>query len=592
MTTQPPYSTRSDSIEVKLKLLRQACDGNRRDLAMSLLESMKDTLQYEEQRTLPTATPISGAGDAVPVEDLPQAWRNWARGWSWCKLLELQETAGLARSTEPVNIPVAFPAAQTTDLRREIRVARVDASGCLRQVVSQVYGERFEQEERHCRLVFAADVAAGTKATFVVFYGNELAELPRYSTDLRVDGEGWGLDIENDHYVANLSRQMGQMERLTYKRDHGLTLFAGGEGHGEPPNIDWAHDYVPEGRLHKVRVTNWAECPNYEVVKGPLCIQVRRWGFPHSPGHPLYTPSRMHVDVTYTFYAGVPYFFKSGRMDILADGEYTIRDDEWVFSGYSFNGTVWMDRNGALHEGDIPEEQQQDLQGVGFFHRNSKDAFIALRLSHEAQNYDHLVSTGKPFDYDGHGQVWARYPAGDKNIRSGAALTQENAYLIAPYDGPGPVQDTRERLMHPLQVTPGGDLSAATENPGRLARLGEVETEGGPLKRAIWEAMRETKDAMFYQNDANVVDMGYIYDLRLEEDVAHVTLTMPHKGRPKHGFLHRPGPTPHTPLCNRLRQIDGVRDIVIHFTWEPAWTAARVTARGRANMGLEEVGQG
>jgi metal-sulfur cluster biosynthetic enzyme len=148
-------------------------------------------------------------------------------------------------------------------------------------------------------------------------------------------------------------------------------------------------------------------------------------------------------------------------------------------------------------------------------------------------------------------------------------LTQESAYLIAPYDGPGPVQDARERLMHPLQVTAGGvPAAAATENPGRLARLGEIEEEGGPLKRAIWEAMRETRDAMFYENDANVVDMGYIYDLRLEDEVAHVTLTMPHKGRPKHGFLHRPGPTPKTPLRNRLCEIDGVRDVVIHFTWE------------------------
>jgi metal-sulfur cluster biosynthetic enzyme len=549
-----------------------------------------DTLQYEKQRTLPAETPLSGPEDAVSVSDLPDSWRSFARGWSWCKLLELDETAGLDRTNEPINIPVAFPADRTTDLRREVRVARVDEEGRLRQVVSQVYGDRFERGERHCRLVFAADVVANASVTFVVFFGNDLAELPRYTTDLRVEGERWGLDIENDFYVAKMSRQMGQMEQLTYKRDHGLTLFAGGEGHGEPPNIDWAHDYVPEGRLHKVRVTNWAECPNYEVVKGPLCVQVRRWGFPHSPGHPLYTPSRLHVDVTYTFYAGLPYFFKSGRMDILADGQYTIRDDEWVFSGYSFNGTVWMDRDGTLHEGEIPAEHTKDLHGVGFFHRGSKDAFIALRLAHEAENYDALVSTGRPFDYDGHGQVWARYPAGDPNFVAGAVLTQESAYLIAPYDGPGPVQDARERLMHPLQVTTGGEpAAAAKENPGRLARLGEIEEEGGPLKRAIWEAMRETRDAMFYDNDANVVDMGYIYDLRLEEDVAHVTLTMPHKGRPKHGFLHRPGPTPHTPLRNRLCEIDGVRDVVIHFTWEPAWTAARVTAQGRSNMGLEEV---
>ncbi|MDA0334857.1 MAG: hypothetical protein O2782_06815 [bacterium] len=588
--TQPPYATRSDSIEVKMRLLQQAYSNGRRDLAMSLLESMKDTLQYEKQRRLPDSAPLSCAGEALSTRDLPDAWRTWAHGWSWCKVLELHETAGLERTGEPVNIAVAFPESETTDLRREVRVAIVDAAGRLRQTVSQVYHESCERGERHCRLVFAVDLAANSGATVLVFYGNDLAELPRYTTDLSVTGEGWGLDIENDHYVANLSRQMGQMERLTYKRDHGLTLFAGGEGHGEPPNIDWAHDYVPEGRLHKVRVTNWAECPNYEVVRGPLCVQVRRWGFPHSPGHPLYTPSRLHIDVTYTFYAGLPYFFKNGRMDILADGQYTIRDDEWVFSGYSFNGTVWIDHQGKLHEGEIPEQHLQDLHGVGFFHGGSKDAFIALRLAHAAENYEHLVSTGIPFDYDGHGQVWARYPAGDNKIGAGAVLTQESAFLIAPYEGAGPVEETRRRLLQPVQVCPGGKpTAAATENPGRLARLGETDSEGGPLKRAIWEAMRETKDAMFYANDANVVDMGYIYDVRLEEDVAHITLTMPHKGRPRHGFIHRPGPTPHTPLSNRLRQIDGIRDVVIHFTWEPAWTAARVTSQGRANMGLESV---
>ena len=590
MSIQPPYATRSDCIDVKIGLLQKAYAQGRHDLAMSLLESMKDTLHYEKQRALPVDVPLSGAADGIAVGELPPIWCDWARGWSWCKLLEVREMAGLARRNEPVHISVAFPAEGTTDLRREVRVARVDGEGRLRQVVSQVHAEVFERGERHCQLVFAADVAANGRALILVFYGNELAELPRYTTDLTVTGEGWGLDIENDFYVANLSRQMGQMERLTYKRDHGLTLFAGGEGHGEPPNIDWAHDYVPGGRLHKVRVTNWAECPNYEVVKGPLCVQVRRWGFPHSPGHPLYTPSRLHIDVTYTFYAGLPYFFKSGRMDVLSDGQYTIRDDEWVFSGYSFNGTVWIDRDGKLHEGDVPEEQKKDLRGVGFFHRDSKDAFIALRIAHEAANYDELVSPGAAHDYEGHGQVWSRYPAGDPDIKAGAVLTQKNAYLIAPYEGSGPVDETRARLVQPLQVITGSvPTDTASECPGRLARPGEIEEEGGALKRAIWAAMRETKDAMFYQNDANVVDMGYIYDLRLEEDVAHVTLTMPHKGRPRHGFIHRPGPTPHTPLANRLRQVDGVRDVVVHFTWEPAWTAARVTARGRASMGLEEV---
>ena len=78
-------------------------------------------------------------------------------------------------------------------------------------------------------------MAGGTmhqRQTYLVFFGNPDAELPAYPTDLETRGEGFGLDIENDFYKASLSRQMGQLERMSIKRDHGLELFAGGEGHG------------------------------------------------------------------------------------------------------------------------------------------------------------------------------------------------------------------------------------------------------------------------------------------------------------------------------------------------------------------------
>ena len=54
--------------------------------------------------------------------------------------------------------------------------------------------------------------------------------------------------------------------------DSGLAVAsegAHGNGHGEPPNIDWAHDYTTAGAFQKMRVTNWDECPNYEVVRRP-----------------------------------------------------------------------------------------------------------------------------------------------------------------------------------------------------------------------------------------------------------------------------------------------------------------------------------
>ena len=296
-----------------------------------------------------------------------------------------------------MTIRLGVRADQATDLRRELRVARIEADSSLREVPCQVDGVTRDDRGWRCRLLVPADVPGHGRATYLVFFGNRFAERPDYVTDLRVEGEGYGLEITNHHYVARLSRQMGQLERLISRREHGLELYAGGKGHGEPPGIDWAHDYVDRGGFQKLRMRNWAACPNFEVESGPLAVRVRRWGFPHSPVHPLFTPSRVHMDQTYTFYAGRPYFLKEGRIDVIQDVDVeAMRDDEWVFSGYSFTDTLWIDRAGKLREGPVPAAEADDLWGVGFRHRDSRDAFLALWLEHSAEGFDAIGHNGSP----------------------------------------------------------------------------------------------------------------------------------------------------------------------------------------------------
>ena len=82
------------------------------------------------------------------------------------------------------------------------------------------------------------------------------------------------------------------------------------------------------------------------------------------------------------------------------------------------------------------------------------------------------------------------------------------------------------------------------------------------------------------QVDANVVDMGYIYDVRVQGDMVHIIMTMPHRGRPKYNFIANP-------IRDRVLKVDGVRDCVVDFTWEPAWTVARLTDAGREALGLD-----
>jgi metal-sulfur cluster biosynthetic enzyme len=589
-----PFSDRTDSVPEKVRLLQAAYAAGDLDLAMSLSESMKESLIFEQQVQGKLAQPAISADHVVDVEALGKTWARWADGWKHAKPLNLFETVGIERSGEPVDLAIAFRDDQASDLGRELRVARLDsATGALQEIPCQVYAETRRGRERRCQLVFSADVAAHSQASYVVFYGNPLAERPDYATDLRVSGEGYALDIENHHFTARLSHQMGQLERLIYKRQHSLELYAGGKGHGEPPGIDWAHDYVDAEHFQKLRMRNWPACPNHEVVRGPLCARVRRWGFPYSPMHPVFTPSRVHMDQTYVFYAGLPYFFKQGQIDVVKDVDVAaMRDDEWVFSGYSFTDTLWFDHKGKLHEGSVPAASAANLWGVGFFNRQSHDAFIALWLEHAAEGFDSLAHGGVPtLHYDGHGQLWSRYPVDkDARLKAGASIRQKNAYLVAPYEGPeaaAKVERLRHQLLNPLEAHPAdAPRAAAVGATGSLARFGETKATA-PLKTAIWSALREVRDEQLYKIDANVVDMGYIYDVRQRDGVVSILVTMPHRGRPAYNFLVTAGGGRVEPgIRERLLKVKGVRDVMVDFTWNPPWTVARLTDAGRRALGL------
>jgi metal-sulfur cluster biosynthetic enzyme len=85
---------------------------------------------------------------------------------------------------------------------------------------------------------------------------------------------------------------------------------------------------------------------------------------------------------------------------------------------------------------------------------------------------------------------------------------------------------------------------------------------------------------MLYTVDANVVDMGYIYDVRVRNGAVEVLMTMPHKGRPKFEFIGQP-------IRERLGRLDGVSDVTIKHTWEPEWNVNRLNNEGRKTMGIE-----
>lgn len=246
-----PLRRRTESLEEKVQLLRRAYASNRLELVESLADSIKDSIQFDRQSAAPSVESQPWIRESIAASELPKPWADWAEGWERCKPVMLFETVGFSRRREPVELFVCFRDHEITDPHREIRVARIEQNATLSEVPSQVLEDvRLSDGARGCKLVFLANVDAHGEATYLIFYGNPYAECPHYVTDLETRGEEWKLDIENEFFVAQMSRQMGQLERLISKRQHGLELYAGGKGHGEPPTIDWAHDYV-EGAVTK-----------------------------------------------------------------------------------------------------------------------------------------------------------------------------------------------------------------------------------------------------------------------------------------------------------------------------------------------------
>jgi metal-sulfur cluster biosynthetic enzyme len=340
----------------------------------------------------------------------------------------------------------------------------------------------------------------------------------------------------------------------------------------------------------------WETCPDYEVVRGPLCTIVRRWGFPYSAVHPVFSPSRLHVDVEYRFYAGLPWFHKSSVMRAVKELEVeALRDDEWVFTGQPFTDIVWMGSDGRLQIGPVEPAHQDQLWAVGFFHRETSDAFVALFLEHAGEGLPELRHSGAPLlSYRWHGHVWSRYPLPGKRMPADSVLRQKNAYVVLPFtpaDGPGRIERLREQLKNPLVASGAArpDGKQARESTKRLARPGEAGDSPIP-KRLLWEALRDCKDAQFYTADLNVVELGLVRDVRVQGDVALITMVMPHRGRPRVGYFTHGSisvhPTFSQPLRERLLRVPGVRQVIVEQTWEPGWNSTQLTDDGRRKLGL------
>ena len=135
--------------------------------------------------------------------------------------------------------------------------------------------------------------------------------------------------------------------------------------------------------------------------------------------------------------------------------------------------------------------------------------------------------------------------------------------------------------------TDRGLFRIAKENANLLAGYAAATehadaTTGDFSEQAVWDALKTCFDP---EIPVNIVDLGLIYDLAIEEPRAgahtvevKMTLTAPGCGM---------GPTIAEDARQKIAALPTVESAKVHVVWDPQWTPQMISETGRKILGLE-----
>ena len=80
----------------------------------------------------------------------------------------------------------------------------------------------------------------------------------------------------------------------------------------------------------------------------------------------------------------------------------------------------------------------------------------------------------------------------------------------------------------------------------------------------------------------NIVDLGFIYDISVDDGAARITMTATTPGCPAIRFIKEG-------VANAATRVPGVRDVDVVMTFDPPWAPARIEPIVRASLGFAAV---
>ena len=95
---------------------------------------------------------------------------------------------------------------------------------------------------------------------------------------------------------------------------------------------------------------------------------------------------------------------------------------------------------------------------------------------------------------------------------------------------------------------------------------------------SVYSELRQVFDP---EIPVNIVDLGLVYDVKLEDEACRITMTLTSQSCPEARSIPEV-------VKRRVAEIEGVESCEVDVVWEPAWTPQRISPNGRRILGLPE----
>ena len=97
-------------------------------------------------------------------------------------------------------------------------------------------------------------------------------------------------------------------------------------------------------------------------------------------------------------------------------------------------------------------------------------------------------------------------------------------------------------------------------------------------KLQVREALKKVIDP---EIGINIVDMGLIYEIKVEKNVAYIRMTLTVPGCPLVNMLTNQAE-------QAARSVEGIADVKVELTWDPPWNPRMMSEDAKRKLGWVE----